>query len=61
MTRQEFAVLAQGMTEALATLQRLAAQQVGDTTAHALHDAAAGALRLLFAAAGAYSATEQGG
>lgn len=54
-------MLAQGMTETLATLQRLAAQQVGDTTARALHDAAAGALRLLFAAAGAYSATEQGG
>ena len=61
MTRADFAVLAHGMTETLATLQRLAAQQVGDTTARALHDAAAGALRLLFAAAGAYSSTEQGG
>lgn len=61
MTRSEFAVPAQGMTESLATLQRLAAQQVGDTTARALHDAAAGALRLRFASAGAYSSTERGG
>jgi len=51
VTRSEFAVPAQGMTESLATLQRLAAQQVGDTTARALHDAAAGT----------NSSTEQGG
>jgi hypothetical protein len=60
VTRADFAMLAHGMTDTLATLQRLAAQQVGDTTARARHDAA-GALRLLFAAAGAYSSTEQGG
>ncbi len=44
-------MLTQGMTKTLATLQRLAAQQVGDTTARALHDAAAGT----------NSSTEQGG